>query len=196
VEALPDDLALKQRLLAAAEAFYAPEAVMATTSSTLSISAVASALKNKARCIGMHFYYPVPQMNLVELVMGEETAETAFTAAKAAVDKMGKVAVRIKESPLHIMNRTLAAVINEASFMVAEGLADVPSIDNAMKLATNWPKGPFEFADEMGLDTVLGYLEVLQKELDGIKYRPSSLLRQKVRAGHLGKKSGQGFYKY
>ncbi len=196
IEALPEDLALKQKVLKEAEGACPPEAILATTTCTLSISAIASVLKRKGQCIGMHFYYPVPQTNLVELALGEETAEATFTAAKSAADKMGKVAAMMKESPLHIMNRTLAAVINEASFIAMEGLADIQGIDNAMKLATNWPKGPFEFADEMGVDTVLGYLELLHREIGDPKYRPCPLLRKKVRAGHLGKKVGQGFYRY
>lgn len=196
IEALPEDLTLKQRVLKEVEGICPPDAVLATTTCTLSISEIAGALKGRDRCIGMHFYYPVTQTNLVELVLGEETSETTFKAAKTAADKMGKITARMKESPLHIMNRALAAVINEASFITMEGLADVEGIDNAMKLATNWPKGPFEFADEIGVDTILSYLELLQREFGDPKYRPCPLLRKKVRAGHLGKKAGQGFYRY
>ena len=196
IEALPEDLALKQKVLQEVEGFCLPNAIIATTTCTLSISEIASVLRGKDRCIGMHFYYPVTQTNLVELVLGEETSEATFENAKTAADKMERIAVRMKESPLHIMNRTLAAVINEASFIAMEGLADIQGIDNAMKLATNWPKGPFEFADEMGVDTILNYLELLQREMGDPKYRPCPLLRKKVRAGHLGKKVGQGFYRY
>lgn len=196
IEALPEDLALKQKVLKKVEGICPADAIIATTTCTLSASAIASALKHRERCLGMHFYYPVPQTNLVELVIGEETSEATFEAARAIAGKLGKTPARIKESPLHIMNRALAAIINEACFMAMEGLADVPDIDNAMKLGTNWPKGPFEFADEIGVDTILNYLELLQKEIGDPKYRPCPLLRRKVRAGHLGKKVGQGFYRY
>jgi 3-hydroxybutyryl-CoA dehydrogenase len=196
IEALPEDMQLKQKVLKEAESVCPENAIIATTTGTLSISGIASALKKKERCLGMHFYYPVPETNLVELVFGEETSEKTLETAKTMVEKMGRTPARMKESPLHIMNRTMAAIVNEACFMAMEGLAEIPDIDNAMKLGTNWPKGPFEFADEIGLDTVLSYLELLLKEIGETKYRPCPFLRKKVRAGHLGKKVGQGFYKY
>ena len=196
IEALPEDMALKQKVLKEVEGICPENAIIATTTGTLSISGIASALKRKEQCLGMHFYYPVPETNLVELVFGEETSETTFETAKTVMDKLGRTAARMKESPLHIMNRAMAAIINEACFMAMEGLADVPDIDNAMKLGTNWPKGSFEFADEIGLDTVLNYLELLLKEIGDTKYRPCPFLRKKVRAGHLGQKVGRGFYKY
>ena len=196
IEALPEDLALKQKILKEVENICPTNAIIATTTCTLSISEIASALKRKDQCLGMHFYYPVPEMNLVELVLGEETSEATFETARTVVDKLGKTAARMKESPLHIMNRALAAIINEACFVTMEGLADVPDIDGAMKLGANWPKGPFEFADEIGLDTILDYLELLLREIGDTKYHPCPLLRKKVRAGHLGKKVGRGFYRY
>ena len=196
IESIPEHMVQKRELLAALDAFCPERTVFATTTCTLSISELATSVSRKDKFLSMHFFYPVPETKLVEVALAEETSAETFEAVKQVVERMGRTCARLKESPVFIMNRTLVTVINEASFMLMEGLSDVEGIDNAMKLGTNWPKGPFEFADEMGLDTCLQYLELLQRELGDPKYRPCPLLRNKVRAGHLGKKVGKGFYQY
>jgi 3-hydroxybutyryl-CoA dehydrogenase len=196
IESIPENVAQKKELFARLDAICRQQTVFATTTCTLSITELATAVKRRDKFLGMHFFYPVPETKLAEIALGEDTSEETFAAVKQVAEKMGMACARLKESPVFIMNRTLVAVINEASYMLMEGLSTVEGIDNAMKLGTNWPKGPFEFADEMGLDTCLQYLELLQKEIGDPKYRPCPLLRKKVRAGYLGKKSGKGFYQY
>lgn len=196
IESTPEHIAQKEELFATIDAICAERTVFATTTCTLSISELAGSVKRKDKFLGMHFFYPVTETKLVEVALGEETSAETFEAVRQVVDRMGRTCARLQESPLFIMNRTIVAVINEATFMLMEGLSNVEGIDNAMKLGTNWPKGPFEFADEMGLDTCLEYLELLQRELGDPKYRPCPLLRKKVRAGHLGRKVGRGFYQY
>jgi len=196
IESIPEQMAQKRELFATIDAICSERTIFATATCTLSISELAASVNRKDKFLGMHFFYPVPETKLVEIALGEETSAETFEVVRQVVDRMGRTCARLNESPLSIMNRTIVAVINEASFELMEGLSDVEGIDNAMKLGTNWPKGPFEFADEMGLDTCLDYLELLQRELGEPKYRPCPLLRKKVRAGHLGRKVGKGFYHY
>jgi 3-hydroxybutyryl-CoA dehydrogenase len=195
IEAAPEDLGLKQKLFADLEKLCPAHAVLASNTSSMSITEIASAVGTPERTIGLHFFNPVHIMRLVEIVCGLETSEATFTACEAACRRMGKTTVKINEFPGFVTTRINALIGNEAFNMLQEGLGSPEDIDTAVKLGLNHPMGPFEMVDMVGLDTRLKILEYLHKTL-GDKYRPAPLMVKYVKAGRLGRKVGKGVYDY
>jgi 3-hydroxybutyryl-CoA dehydrogenase len=196
IEAVSENEDLKKRIFKDLDQVVRPGGFLATNTSSIPITRIASTTKRPEAVIGMHFMNPVPLMALVEIIRGAATSDETYAATKAMAEKMGKTTVVSKDFPGFIVNRILIPQLNEACFALNEGIATVEDIDVAMKLGTNIPMGPLQLADFIGLDTVLSIAEVLHKGLGDSKYRPSPLLRQYVEAGWLGKKTGRGFYKY
>ncbi|ATB33722.1 3-hydroxybutyryl-CoA dehydrogenase [Melittangium boletus] len=196
VEAVTENEELKRRIFLELDAVVKPGGILATNTSSISITRIAAATKRPENVIGMHFMNPVPIMQLVELIRGAATSDATYQATRALAEKMGKTTVVSKDFPGFIVNRILIPMLNEACFALMEGVGSVEDIDTAMKLGTNQPMGPLQLADFIGLDTVLYIAQVLHEGLGDDKYRPSPLLRQYVDAGWYGKKSGRGFYKY
>lgn len=196
IEAVLEVMDLKKKIYAELEALCSPETLFASNTSGLSITEMASATRRASKFIGMHFFNPVPVMQLVELIRGFLTSDETFDICKAFVEKVGKTPIEIKEAPGFSVNRILCPMINEAIFALAEGIASAADIDQSMVLGANHPIGPLALADMVGLDTLLHVLDGLQKEFGDDKYRPAPLLRKMVRAGYLGRKSGNGFYNY
>lgn len=170
--------------------------ILASNTSSISLTEIAAATNRPEKVVGMHFMNPVPIMKLVELIKGLQTTDETYNTVKEAAEKMGKITVLSQDYPGFIVNRILMPMINEAVFALMEGLASVEDIDTAMKYGTNQPMGPLTLADFIGLDTCLYILEVLHEGLGDPKYRPCPLLKKYVAAGYLGKKSGRGFYNY
>jgi 3-hydroxybutyryl-CoA dehydrogenase len=193
VEAVPEDAALKREVLSEAQSLAPDDAVLATNTSSLSVTEIASALDRPGRLVGLHFFNPVHIMALVEVVVAEQTDEATRQFAESFVDEVGKTAVTVTDSPGFATSRLGVAVGVEAVRMVQEGVASPRDIDAAMELGYNHPMGPLELGDVVGLDVRLDILEHLREEL-GERFRPPHLLRRKVRAGKLGKKAGEGFY--
>ncbi len=196
VEAITEKFEVKRELFIVLDKLLPPEAILASNTSSISITALAAATKRPAQVIGMHFMNPVPVMKLVELIRGLQTSDATYARTKALAEQLGKTTVLANEAPGFIVNRILIPMLNEAVFALEGGLASAEDIDTAMKLGTNQPMGPLTLADFIGLDTVLAICEVLHKELGDDKYRPAPLLRRYVAAGWLGKKSGRGFHTY
>ena len=196
IEAVLEVMNIKKQVLKELDALCKPETVIASNTSGLSITEMASVTARPERIIGMHFFNPVPVMKLVELIRGFVTSDATFAATKALTEKFGKTPIEIKEAPGFAVNRILCPMINEAVFVYAEGVASAEDIDRGMVLGANHPIGPLALADMVGLDTLLLVLEGLHQELGEDKYRPAPLLRKMVRAGYLGRKSGKGFYDY
>ena len=195
IEAAPEKLALKLDLLSRVDAGAPPSAVVATNTSALSITELATAVRDARRVGGMHFFNPVHKMKLVEIVRGLETSAETIASIEALAGAMGKDTVVVRESAGFVTSRVNALIGNEAFYMLQEGVASARDIDKALKLGLNHPMGPFELVDLVGLDTRLGVLEFLHTSL-GEKYRPCPLLVQYVKAGRLGKKTGRGVYEY
>src|SRR5574343_1152903 len=193
IEAATENESLKLRILKDIEAVVRPDAIIASNTSSISITRLAAALQHPARAIGMHFFNAVPLMALVELISGLQTAESTIEASRAFALAVGKTPVAVKNSPGFVVNRLLCPMINEAIFVYQEGLASAADIDEAMKLGCNHPIGPLALADMIGLDTMLSVMEVFYQGFNDSKYRPAPLLRDMVDAGYLGRKSGQGF---
>ena len=196
IEAALEEMESKKALLAQLDELVRDDVIIATNTSSLSITELASATKRPDKIIGMHFFNPVPVMKLVEIIKGlatsEETKETILELTKA----LGKTPVEVEEAPGFVVNRILIPMINEAAGILADGVADAEGIDAAMKLGANHPMGPLALGDLIGLDVCLAIMNVLYEEFGDPKYRPHPLLKKMVRAGKLGMKSGEGFFKY
>ncbi len=195
IEAVPEQMPLKLATLAEVERVARPEVVVASNTSSLSITEMASVLANPGRAAGMHFFNPVHKMKLVEIVRALETSANTLEQVQEVARRMGKETVVIKESPGFVTSRINAMIGNEAFYMLQEGIASARDIDKALKLGLNHPMGPFELVDLVGLDTRLSVLEFMERTL-GEKYRPCPLLVEYVKAGRLGRKTGRGVYEY
>jgi 3-hydroxybutyryl-CoA dehydrogenase len=196
VEAVPEQLDLKVRVLKEADATLRPGAILASNTSSISITQLAAQTNRPERFIGMHFMNPVPVMELVEVIRGLATSDETFQATMVLCEGLGKKPVAVNDSPGFVSNRVLMPLINEAAFCVMEGVATPEAVDAVMELGMNHPMGPLELADFIGLDVCVDILEVLFKGFGDPKYRACPLLRKYVAAGWLGRKSGRGFYKY
>ena len=196
VEAVPERLDLKISVLRDADLLLRPEAILASNTSSISITTLAAATARPDRFIGMHFMNPVPVMALVEVIRALQTSEETFHTTMALCEKLEKKPVAVNDAPGFVSNRVLMPMINEAAFAVMEGVASAEAVDTVMKLGMNHPMGPLELADFIGLDTCVNILDVLWEGLGDPKYRACPLLRKMVAAGWLGRKSGRGFYTY
>jgi len=194
--AATENIDLKQKIFEKADSVMKPEAILASNTSSISLTKLAAATSRPEKVIGMHFMNPVPVMKLVEIVRALQTSDATYQATREMSDQMGKTLVTTKDMPGFIVNRMLIPFLNEACFALQEGLGTVEDIDTGAKLGLNHPMGPFELADLIGLDTVLYIAEVLHREFGDDKYRPPAILRNYVAAGWLGRKSGRGFYEY
>ncbi|NGX97871.1 MAG: 3-hydroxybutyryl-CoA dehydrogenase [Candidatus Afipia apatlaquensis] len=196
IEAATENEELKIKILKDLCANLQPRALVATNTSSISVTRLAAATDRPDRFIGMHFFNPVPVMQLLELIRGLQTSDDTHAKALAFARRVGKVAVTAKNSPGFAVNRILCPMINEAVFALQEGIASAEEIDAGMKLGCNHPIGPLALADMIGLDTMLSVMEVFYTGFNDPKYRPAPLLKEMVDAGHLGRKTGQGFYSY
>lgn len=196
IEAVVENLQIKQGLFAELDAICPKNTILATNTSSLPITEIAAATKRPEKIIGMHFMQPVPVMSLVEIIRGLATSDETFEIVKKASLDMGKFPVEVRDVPGFVSNRVLQVMINEAIYCVSEGVATPEGVDEIMKRGMNHPMGPLALADFIGLDTVLSILEIMHDGYGDPKYRPCPLLRQYVKAGWLGKKSGRGFYIY
>jgi 3-hydroxybutyryl-CoA dehydrogenase len=196
IEAATENEELKLKILKDLCPILKPEALIATNTSSISITKLATATDRPDRFIGMHFFNPVPMMALLELIRGLQTSDATHAAAAEFAKRIGKVAITAKNSPGFAVNRILCPMINEAIFALSEGIATAEDIDEGMKLGCNHPIGPLALADLIGLDTMLSVMEVFYEGFNDPKYRPAPLLKEMVAAGHLGRKTGQGFYSY
>lgn len=196
IEAIPERLELKQQLFAELDRLLPERAVIASNTSSISITAIAAATRRPERVIGMHFMNPVPVLELVEVIRGLATSDATLAQTRELAERLGKKTILALEAPGFVVNRILIPMLNEAVFVLEAGLASAKDIDLAMKLGTHQPMGPLALADLIGLDTVLSICESLHREFGEDKYRPAPLLRRYVAAGWLGKKSGRGFHRY
>jgi len=196
IEAAVEDEAVKKAILADLVPHLGPDTLLASNTSSISITRLASATDRPERFIGLHFMKPAPVMKLVEIIRGIATSAATYETAVAFAESLGKTTTNAEDFPAFIVNRILVPMINEAIYTLYEGVGDVASIDKALKLGANHPMGPLELADFMGLDVVLAIMNVLHEGLADSKYRPCPLLVKYVEAGWLGRKSGRGFYDY
>ncbi len=197
IEAIIENVSVKKQVFAELDNHCSENAILGTNTSSLSISEIASATNNPHRVIGVHFFYPVPTMEIVEVIKGLQTSEETVARTLEVTRKMGKRAIVVeRESPGFVVNRIIASMLNEAIWVYGEGLASAEDIDLAIKLETGMEEGPLELADILGLDTLYSVIIALYDEFKDPKYRPHPCLSTMVRSGHLGRKTGQGFYKY
>jgi 3-hydroxybutyryl-CoA dehydrogenase len=196
IEAIIENIAIKKKVMQELDALCQPDAILATNTSALSITEIAAATGRPGQVVGMHFFNPVPAMQLVEIIPGVETSPDIIATVVELSRKINKDPVAIKESPGFIVNRILIPYINEAAILYQEGAASAAEIDKAMKLGANMPMGPLALADLIGIDVCLMIMEYFLNEFGDSKYRPALSLKQKLRAGHLGRKSGKGFFEY
>jgi 3-hydroxybutyryl-CoA dehydrogenase len=196
IEAATENFELKVKILKQVDALLAPEVIVASNTSSISITQLAAVTQRADRFIGMHFFNPVPMMALVEIIRGLQTSDVTHDAVHDLATRLGKSPITVKNAPGFVVNRILVPMINEALFVLAEGLATPEDIDAGMKLGCNQPIGPLALADMIGLDVCLAVMEVYLKEFGDSKYRPCPLLKEMVAAGHLGRKTGRGVYVY
>jgi len=196
IEAATENFDLKVKILKQIDAIVAPEVIIASNTSSISITKLAAATSRPGQFIGMHFFNPVPMMALVEIIRGLQTSDATHDAVKALSEKLGKSPITVKNAPGFVVNRILVPMINEAFFVLAEGLATAEDIDAGMKLGCNQPIGPLALADMVGLDVCLAVMDVYLQEFGDSKYRPCPLIKEMVAAGRLGRKTGQGVYTY
>ena len=195
IEAIPEEMEMKLEVFTLLDKFAKPGSIFASNTSSLSITEMATITFRPEKCVGLHFFNPVPKMKLLEIVRGLETSEDTIATCREVGARMGKEVVVVREAPGFITSRINAMIGNEAFYMLEEGIATAEDIDKALKLGLNHPMGPFELGDLVGLDVRLSILEYLHKTL-GEKFRPAPLLRQYVKAGRLGRKSGRGVFEY
>ncbi len=196
IEAATENIGLKQKIFASIDAVVKPDALIASNTSSISISKLAAATKRPSQFIGMHFFNPVPVMALVELIRGMQTSDDTLAAVRAVVVKIGKAPIVVRNSPGFAVNRILVPMLNEACFALGEGVATPEDIDEGMKLGCNHPIGPLALCDMIGLDVMLDVMNVFYESFKDSKYRPAPLLVEMVEAGYLGRKTGRGFYSY
>ena len=196
IEAATENFDLKVKILKQVDAIVPADVILASNTSSISITKLAAITSRADRFIGMHFFNPVPMMALVEIIRGLQTSDSTHDAVKALSERLGKSPITVKNAPGFVVNRILVPMINEALFVLAEGLATPEDIDAGMKLGCNQPIGPLALADMIGLDVCLAVMEVYLEEFGDSKYRPCPLLKEMVAAGRLGRKTGQGVYKY
>ncbi len=196
IEAATENLELKLKIFRQVDALAKADALLATNTSSISITTLAAATSRADRFLGMHFFNPVPLMTLVELIRGLQTSAATIASGRAFAERLGKSPIVVKNSPGFVVNRILCPMINEAIFALAESLATAEDIDNGMKLGCNHPIGPLALADMIGLDVLLAVMNVFYADFNDPKYRPAPLLKEMVAAGYLGRKSKHGFYRY
>jgi 3-hydroxybutyryl-CoA dehydrogenase len=196
IEAATESLQLKQRILQQVAANVAADCLIATNTSSLSVTQLAASIEHPQRFIGVHFFNPVPMMALVEIIRGLQTSDSTYAQALVVTEKLGKTPITAGNRPGFVVNRILVPMINEAIFVRQEGLASAEDIDTGMRLGCNQPIGPLALADLIGLDTLLAIMEAFHEGFSDSKYRPAPLLKEMVAAGWLGRKSGRGFFTY
>jgi len=196
IEAALEDMEIKKAIFKELDEICKPEAILATNTSALSVTEIAAATKRADKVIGMHFFNPVPAMKLVEIIRGADTSQATFDTIKDLAIKLGKAPVEINEAPGFVVNRLLIPMLNEGMYALMEGVANAEDIDTSMRFGAGHPMGPLALADMIGLDICLKIMETLYREFGDPKYRPCPLLVKYVRAGKLGRKTGEGFFKY
>lgn len=197
IEAVFENPDLKKEIFKNLDSICSPETILATNTTALSVSEIASATQRPDKVIGMHFFNPAVIMKLVEIIRGDETSEETIETTKMFAESLGKVPIAtFKEAPAGIVSRVLAALLNEAATVFADGIADAQDIDEAMKLGAGLPMGPLALIDMIGLDIHLAKMQILYKKLKDERYKPPEIIKEMVAAGKLGKKTGEGFYKY